>query len=269
MGKALEIIHGRVVAPSTTMTAWTLASGNSLTIRNAPLDSIPLLLSLWGLQQTTGTLRVRSPKLHDNVQGLRYKIPINDPCPILPYAYSQILSPQDTLTVEQSGSATAGDIEQGCLLIYYPVLPGADARLFGVADILPRIKNLVTVENSITGGTGGGYSGEVALNATFDLLKANTDYALLGYTVDTKCACVGWRGADTGNLRVGGPGGPAMRFLTCEWFVELSRYFNLPLIPVINSANRSGILVDVACDENGGTFVVNSVFAELGVAGAK
>jgi hypothetical protein len=267
MGKALEIIHGRVVAPSTTMTAWTMASGNSLTIRNAPLVSIPLLLSMWALQQTAGTLRVRSPKLHDNVQGLRYRIPVNDPSPIFPYGYSQMLSPQDTLTAEQSGSATAGDIEQGCLLVYYPDLPGSDARLFKLADILPRIKNLVTVENSITGGVGGGYSGEVALNATFDLLKANTDYALLGFTVDVKCACVRWRGADTGNLGLGGPGGPALRFLTCEWFVELARYFDLPLIPVINSANRAGVLVDVACDENGGTFVVSSILAEL-TAGA-
>jgi hypothetical protein len=250
------------------MTAWTLASGNSLTIRNAPLETTPLLLSLWGLNQVAGTLRVRSPKLHDNVQGLRFRIPISDPSPIFPYGYSQILSAQDTLTVEQSGSAVALAQEQGCLLVYYPTLPGADARLFKIADILPRIRHLVTVENSITGGTGGGYSGEVALNATFDLLKANTDYALLGFTVDVKCACVRWRGADTGNLGVGGPGGPALRWLTSEWFVELARYFDLPLIPVINAANRAGVLVDVACDQAGGTFVVNSILAELSAGAA-
>ena len=38
---------------------------------------------------------------------------------------------------------------------------------------------------------------------------------------------------------------------------------NLPLIPVFNSANKAGILVDAAQDENGTDVNVNSFFVEL------
>ena len=71
MGKAFELIAGFVTAPSTTFTALTMATGSSLTVRNAPLGSEVRLLQCWSDQQTAGNIRIRSPKLHDNVQGIR------------------------------------------------------------------------------------------------------------------------------------------------------------------------------------------------------
>lgn len=130
--------------------------------------------------------------------------------------------------------------------------------------------NLVTVENSLATGTAGGYSGEEAVNVESDLFKANTDYALLGYTVapvagatDGGAAVVRWRGADTGNLGIGGPANDLKKFLTNSWFIDLSNKTGLPCIPVFNSANRAGILLDAAQDENGVDILVTSIFAEL------
>ena len=72
-----------------------------------------------------------------------------------------------------------------------------------------------------------------------------------------------WRGADTGNLGIGGPGNETLRHVTREWFVRLTERFGIPLIPVFNYANKAGILLDGAQDENGADTTVTSIFAEL------
>ena len=267
MGKALEIIAGFVTAPSTTFTGLTMAAGNVLTVRNTPLDSQVLMLQVWALNQTSGTLRIRSPRLHDNVQGIRLDVLAAEKKPLFPWGVGQKLYPQDTLIAELTGSATGGDIEQAAMLLYYANLSGIDARLASIEDVLRRGVNLVSVENTITNGTGGGWSAEEAINAEFDLLKANTDYALVGYLIDAECTAVRWRGADTGNLGVGGPGDQLARHVTADWFMRLSRAFGLSLIPVFNSANKAGILVDVADDENATPHTITSLLVEIGPAG--
>lgn len=269
-GPALELLTGFVTAPDTTQTALTMAAGNSLTIRNAALNSPVKLMSTWVDAQLRGILRIRSPKMHDNVQGIRFATIASEVQPLMDCAFPQLLYPQDVLTVDLSGSATGGDIETACLLVRYDDLPGQSARLIDSPTLKQRMVNVVTVENTLTTGTAGGYSGEEALNADFDLLKANTDYALIGYQVSPvagqtvgECACVRWRGADTGNLGVGGPGTDTDRWLTHRWFAYLSERSGLPCIPVFNSANRAGVLVDAAQDENGLDVIVTSILAEL------
>lgn len=263
MGVALEIVAGRVVAPSTTLTPWTVNTGNSLTIRNAPLETKVLILQAWAVNQAAGLLRIRSPKLHDNVQGLRFTVPAASGLPLLPMGAPQQVFPQDVLTVEQSGSATAEDVEMGALLIFYESLPGVNARLFTHEDILNRIKHLFTVENTLALGTTGDYSGEEPINAEFDLFKANTDYALLGYRVSGRAGLVRYRGADTGNLGIGGPAEPEINHILEQWFVMLSKEYGIPTIPVFNSANKGAILIDGHQDENGADITVTSIFAEL------
>lgn len=263
MGRALEIIAGQATAPSTTLTGLTMNSGNSLTVRNAPLESDVRLISAWVDVQGAGQFRIRSPKLHDNVQGIRFDTTVGDTAPLIPFGVSQKLIPQDVLIAEIAGSATAGDIESAAMLIYYANLPGSDARLVTWEDVQRRAVNIVTVENSLATGTAGGWSGEEAINAEFDLLQANTDYALIGYTVDTEALAVRWRGADTANLGVGGPGNETLKHVTAEWFKRQSMAHGLPLIPVFNSANKGGILVDAHQDENGADTTVNSIFVQL------
>lgn len=263
MGAALRVVTGFVTAPGATFTAWTMAAGDSLTVQNARLDSKVMLLQAWADNQVAGTLRIRSPKLHDNVQGIRVGIVVSEVQPLLPDHFPQPLIPQDTLIAEQTGSAVAGDIETGAFLLWYEDLPGSEARFIDEATLMASGINLFPVENTLATGTAGGYSGEEAINAEFDQFHANVDYALLGYQVSAECAVVGWRGIDTGNLRVAGPGTDTDKRITGRWFLDLSRKYDLPLIPVMNAANKAGFLIDAVQDENGTDVTVNTIFVEL------
>jgi len=201
--------------------------------------------------------------MHDNVQGIRIATPASEVDPLLPLGSFQKLTPQDALTVELSGSATAGDIETACLLMYYENLPGIDGKFLSPDDVKGRMANLLTVENTLSLGTSGGYSGEEALNAEFDLLKGNTEYAILGYHVSAECVCIRYRSSDFGNLGIGGPGNEASKQMTGNWFKQLSENVGIPLIPVFNSANVDNVLIDGAQDENGTDVTVTTILAEL------
>ena len=263
MPAAMELIGGFVTAPGTTLTAATAMSGNSFTVRNAADESGIYLVGLWARYQAAGVLRLRSPMMHDNVQGMRHQITINQARQLLAMPGLQRLKRQDVINMEISGSATAGDIEQAIMMVYYEDLPGVNARLITPEQVAARAVHLVTVENSITTNTSGNWSGEEAINSEYNLLRANTDYALLGYTVSGNCAAVRYRSTDFGNLGIGGPGDNSNPHITARWFVKLSEMTGLPMIPVINSANAPSILLDIALDENGGTRIVTSIFAQL------
>jgi hypothetical protein len=263
MGKAIELVTGFVTAPGATLTAATMAAGNSLTVRNADLRAMVRLLSLWTDSQAAGLVQLRSPKLHDNVRGIRVATVISEVQPLLPADFVQPLVPQDQLIFEISGSAVGGDIETGCFLVYYDDLPGTDARLIDAQTLREATVDIVTVDQTLALGTTGGYTGEEAINAESDLLKANTDYALIGYQCSAEAACVRWRGVDTGNLGVGGPASDSDKHLTRDWFRYLSLMVGLPTIPVFNSANKGGFLIDGAQDENGADVELTSILAEL------
>jgi hypothetical protein len=263
MPACIEVIAGQATAPGATFTALTMNAGNSLTVRNAALNTSVRLLQMWAKHQAAGVFRIRSPKLHDNVQGIRIRNPASLAIQMLPWDTYQNLVPQDNLIAEITGSGVGGQFEEGAALIYYADLPGQQARLTNVADIQKRGVNIFTVESTITPGAAGGYSGAQAINANFDLFKANTDYALLGYRVDTRCCVVRWTGIDVGNLGVGGPGEPNISDITEQWFTWLSRWQNLNLIPVFNSANKFGIVTDIMQDQAAATVVVTSLFVEL------
>jgi hypothetical protein len=105
-----------------------------------------------------------------------------------------------------------------------------------------------------------------ALNADVDLLKANKDYALLGITSDLRVSAITVKGPDTANLRVAVPGGADVQgsmFRYARWFLHLSEFYGLPLIPLINSANKGATTVEVLGDENGGTANVTLWMAQI------
>jgi len=263
MGKGMQVVTGFVTAPSTTYTAWTMAAGDSLSVRSTPEGTPIHLLNLWADNQGAGNIRVRSPLLHDNVQGITAGIVASEVLPLMPMGMGQMLRPQDLLIVEQTGSATASDIESGSLLVYYENLPGADAKLATYQQIVGQIESYMYVNNTLALGTAGGYSGEEAINAEVDQWKANRDYALLGYLVSAECCTVGWRGPDTSNLRVGGPGNELQRDITANWFIYLSQASGKACIPIFNAANKAATLIDGVQDENGTDVQVTSIFALL------
>ena len=125
------------------------------------------------------------------------------------------------------------------------------------------MKNLVGVRVSPTSGAGN-WGASVALNSVTNLLHANTDYAVLGFTSQTPIAAVGLSGVDTGNLRVGGPVLAAPEH-DAYLFADLSDKYNTPLIPVINSNNAGAINIQAAHTASAAK-AIDVLLAELGTA---
>lgn len=261
MGKALQVVSGRVTNAGGNFTALTVDTGDSFQVQNFTAPGQAWLLDTWALGATAGISRIHSPKMHDNVQGIRTKFLAATPTPLLCDGPLQPMQAQDTFTWEINDAGTETDCAS--LLMYYTDLPGSDARLFDPASVYGRIRNLLTVEQTLTtGSTLGDYGGSAAINTNFDLLKGNTDYAVLGYLTDTSILTLGLRGPDTSNNRVGGPG-TTNRVDTRRWFVQLSERTGLPCIPVINAANKGGTLTDAVHNASGTTVVIEWLFAEL------
>lgn len=264
---AMEVITVQTTAPDTAaFVAGTIQAGNSLTIRDMPQGARAWILQAWmDAQGKAGVakFRVTSPRMHDNVQGMRFDVVVSEVDPCLPWGVPTPVYANDTIVVGIEGSATGGDIETVSLLIYYEQLDGIDAHLAHLSEIKPRVKNLVSIETAVAMTGAGGYTGQVKIVNDMDVLKADTEYALLGYLVDVECATVRWQGSNTGNLGVGGPGNELDHQLTNDWFAKLSTYYDLATIPVINSNNRNSVLVDGVQDENGADTNLISILAEL------
>lgn len=214
-----------------------MASGDSSVVRNFPQNGRARLVDVFSDHVTSvQPFRIRSPLLHDNVQGIRF-FPGETPSEgLMPKYVQQLLHPQDDLTIELSTAATTGKA-LAALLLYYDQLPGAMARLYNLGDIAGIVENIKPLPVSIASGanTAGAWL-DTILTDEESLLHANTDYAVLGFGTDVGVASIAVRGIDTGNLRVGGPG-VVESAITEDYFVKLSERLQAPCIPVINSAN--------------------------------
>lgn len=242
---AIDTIASYQGTSGSTLAAGTMATGDSSVIRNFPAQaSAELLATFYDDVTTPLAWRIRSPLLHDNVRGIQMNPGVAAPSLLFPQAYNQQLYPQDQLTFELSTAATTGKA-LGVAMIYYSQLPGAMARLYGDGDIRGLIKNIKPVLVSI--GSGANTAGQwydAVITTTENLLHANTDYAVLGATLDVAVACLAVKGVDTGNLRCAIPGG-TNNPMGPDYFVRLSQQTQLPCIPVINSANAGSTYVSI------------------------
>lgn len=272
LGAALEIVSGFVTGAGAVFTADTANAGNSFTVRSANPQKNAWLLEKWAYNDTAaGVLRVHSPRMHDNVQGIRTRIVNNNTEPLMGATaglnHKQRIYPQDVLIVEQTGSAA--NIDTAHLLLYYEDLPGSVARFVDMPTVLANQVNRLHQEVSVTTTAASGqYTGQVAINSSYDFLVANTDYALLGAMCDARVGTIRVQGVDSGNLGVGIPGEPTQRHVGANWFARLSTAFGVPLIPVFNSANKGAILIDCTGHTAAITSVITLVLVQLAPKGA-
>ena len=261
---AMEVVAGRATNPGAGPTALTPNTGGSFTVRNTSLGTKCYLEGLWYKGVTAGFVRVRSPRLHDNVQGIRYQAAAAAALNLLGDYPRTVLVPQDVLTFEIGGGAAETDV--AAMLLTYEDLPGSNGRWTSWDQVVPRIVDLVTNEVAITGAaTIGDWSAGTPINATNDLLKANTDYAVLGYVCQNSVAAVALQGPDIGGLKAGGPGN-ANILETREWFKRMDAGSQTPFIPIIQSANKGGTLAFQCDGAAGATNLVDFLLAELSPA---
>jgi hypothetical protein len=215
------------------------------------------------LNHAAGAMRIRGPQMHDNVDGIRMALQAsyNEEVPS-PGRYQRI-NPSQFLIAEQSGDATAGNIEQGAFHVYYENLPGVNAHLISNEELLSRSLNICRARQELTAGTSGGYSGEQLLTADVDLFKADTEYALIGASIDASYNVIGIRGIDTGNLRIGLPGRVSINNQLSTWFIDMALRTGLACIPVFNMSNKDSIYVDVTNDEDEASPKIDLIFVEL------
>lgn len=274
MPLAKELVLGYITSTSsTTQNAMTAGAGQSFTVRNfgngsAYLQEIVMLDSV-GLFNT----QIKSPKMHDSTYGIQIVgnpktlagTSVFNPLQVLPSYVRQKLYATDTLTWT---TADAGSqVVVGGLDIYYTDLSGIASRLYTWDTIRPLIANLagVTVTPTVN-GTAGLWGTAAALNSGNYNLKANTDYAILGYQTELAGGLVGMQGIDTGNLILGGPASPQAS-LTGAYFVDQSvkyaPYGAGAQIPVVNSNNAAGFTVNFATSATSGTPIISLLLAEL------
>jgi hypothetical protein len=265
MPRAIEVIAGYVTNPGATLTTLTMSSGQSATIRGTDTTKGTWLLSSWAFTGTAGELRITSPRLHDQAQGIRNRVTANLSSPLSPGfingGYAQRLYAQDNLTIQQSGDVAAIDCAN--LLIGYDDLAGIAGRFIDQPTLKKNGINIVTAEVTVTAVLTGNWGGAVAINSSYDTLIANTDYAVIGAMTDTRGCGIGITAVDFGNLRVGVPCEPSLRFATSNWFEALSLAFSAPYIPVFNSANKTTTLIDVQSNQAGGTYTINVELVQL------
>lgn len=245
MGLAFDTVLANAVNPGAGGgTATVTASGDSLSVRNFPNANAAYLEGLTRMGTTAGFAQVRSPLLHDNVQGIRITPGESPSYFSIPADTQQMLQPQDTLIVTIGGGS--GETDVAILYIYYSNLPGASARLVMPSDIAGNQKYFKPIQVAVTSSATIGAWVDTVITTTEDLTHANKDYAVLGYTSNTALAVIGIKGIDTGNLRASGPGNSTNEFPTTRYFEWLSEFTGRPHIPVWNSANKNGTYVSVA-----------------------
>lgn len=258
----LDTIAFQATAPGASAAAAAVP-GDSLTIKNALAGSAVSLVTFCGLQQVIGFQQITAPSFSDTTRGIRGVISSGVPQPIMPIGVYQSLQAQETLSVTISGSAVVGQIEQGWATVWYDNLPGQDGRYLKEEEVESKAVRFVTVQTFITTGVLGGWSGSQLITAQSDLLRANTDYALVGITSSVPCAAIGVRAPDWANARVAVPGMSTRNDYTASWFTRLSNFSGYPMIPVFNSANKNNIFIDVLANQTGPVLGASLMLVEL------
>lgn len=255
---AFEIVAGFATNPGAAVTAMTPFTGQTFVVRATTAGAT--LENAWGENATGGVLRVRSPRMHDNTQGIRWRVAKANPQLLMPFSTKEILYPTDTLTFETTGGGAETDT--GYLLAHYDNIEGSNANVRTWAEVEPQIQMYMGVEVTAKTGTIGNWGKPTPLNTSMDLFKRPMRYAVLGYQLDTAVGAVALAGIEPGQLRQGGPG-TILPDITSEWFIRLSAESGQPAIPVFDSQNVGAVNVELAGSESEATRNVTFLCAML------
>lgn len=244
-------------------------NGDSLAVIAFPDAANAAVEEIWaGNSASKMEVAVFSPRFGDSTRGLRLQQMFNPtlsgadgvPQLILPRLLDIPVYSSDTLTVQVNG--TAADNANLVMQLYYSDILGAGQRLATWQEIESRILRVLGIEVTVTPGATGDYGTAVAINANDDRLQSDSDYALLGMTVDQPCLSIGIKGPDTGFYRIACPGHWDARH-TADWFVQQGLWRGTPHIPIINSNNKGNTFLDGLSPTNVGATKVSLILAQL------
>lgn len=267
MGLGMELVGFSLAdAAAVGAQAMTALNGQSATIRATANGSAPVTLEGIATDfQDAGDFRIRSPRMHDDVNAIRVAAPAGIPQWAANEYFAQPLYSQDTLTVEAvfTTAPTLNHTSLGYLNVYYDDVPGLAANLRTPAEVLPNVVDILSIPVTPTSSaTLGNWGAGVALNSTVDVFKANTLYAVLGYLCPVAFGAWSMQGVDVGNLQLGAVGSTNTRD-TRSWFAKISDDWGKPAIPVINSQNKASTLVNVSDKANATAFELTLIMAQL------
>ena len=256
MPNAIQTIAGFFTGAGAGTGVATPAPGDSFQVPSFDLNSKAYLAQVSANGASTDFVRIRSPRLHDNNQGLRMFLGTSKNRPLLPFEAGEVLYPSDAPIVEIDVTAAASG---GILAHYaYDDLPGVSPRLAHWSDVQPRIVHIMGCEVDVTSGAIGAWGNGAALNSVFDNFEAGADYAWLGYTCSAACLGIALTGKDTGNLKIGGPG-DSDPLNTGTWFQQWADYTGKARVPVIAANNKGSTLLQ-AVDSAAATAVKVSLW---------
>lgn len=248
MNRNIELLVATATAAASGGSAAAAVSGDSLVVKNGKAARI---LTSWADLQAAGFVQIVRPSGHDTTRDYRARITATDIGLLQPMGVPLEVAPQETLGITIGEAGVAGDVASVVMLMEYDGLAGVNQRLIDWNEFTRRVEKIVTIDATLALAVGPAFAAsEELITAESDLLKANRDYAVIGYRVSTECAAVYIKGQDTGNVRVGGPGNDLNADLTSQWFAVLSRAFDRPMIPVINSGNKGNTYFGGHQDEN-------------------
>lgn len=221
---------------------------------------------------------VFSPRFGDNQFGFRAQhkfnptqaAPVGPPQWLMPKQLDIPVFPSDVLNVQVNAPAAAGNANC-CLQVYYQNVPGAGQRLanWSLIDSI-GFTRVLGIEVTVTPGATGSPGTAVAINANDARLRANLDYALLGYSTDTSGLAFRLKGPDTSGFNILLPVSFDERN-TANYFIDQDIMRNGqfgtvsegPHIPVINSNNAGSTTLDGVAHNNPGATKVSLYLAEM------
>ncbi len=262
MGQAWYVSSGFNTAAGAGSQVAVPSPGDTFAVPAFSVNSPAFLEQAWVQGAVQDFISIKSPKFHDNNQGIRLRTGGLAQRPLLPDAAGQPLYPVDNPTATLD--ATAAGSGAISLLYRFTDLPGISPRMGMWADIQPRIKAISGVDVAIGACPAvGSYSAGNAINSTFDNFQAGCDYALLGYLCPISGVSLVIQGIDTGNVKVGGPMSTDP-LITYNWFKNESELTGFPMIPIIAANNKGATNVyQVAGGANAAT-TITLILALLG-----
>lgn len=235
MRVVFEAIGASVEAPGASGTEVKPSAGQSFRIRTS---SACQFFALTGHRLSGGSVKITSPLMHDAVLAVQdvyesenQRTRIIDP--------GQPMRSQDEFKVTIAGSDTAGVFEQNVLHLRYEDVPGLGGEFLDLAALRKQGMEHLTIRVDLDLTAGNDWTGDATLVSFEDQLKANSRYAVTGWSSQgLPRSVIRMESPDWGNLGIATPHNFTSERAVLSTFMLLAQT-GVAIVPVFNSSNKS------------------------------